>query len=542
MNASTPSLRVSDPEDRSLVESAVDADARLVKAARRDFCAFTAYTMRDEMSGKPLQQGWLHLEWNRLRRKHKNLVIIGFVGSGKSTQLTNGLPLYRLGRNHRERLLIAGAVVHNAAHTVRANKRMIEQNEDLRRVFPTLKPGEKWEQSFFDVERPSYIRHPSVQAIGLGSRIQGNRVDGLIGDDVVDDENSRTKAARDGSYRWFTRSVLSRTHPVHSWKVIIGNAWHPDDLHHRLQRDGWPMFVFPALATQEFIDQGLPHPRTGNKWSIDEPLWPEYWPVEAVEAKRAELNNPIEFARQVQCRPRDDTTAKFKEAWIELALKYGEGCPLCTHHSEVMDEDEPPVLFAIGFDPASGRKTGDNSALVVLGLYADGDRRVLEVNAGKWDIYEQGAQIVSAWRRWYHPVNGPPLVGVENVGVQQWLVKILTTETAAGIVPLHTGKNKADPRMGIEVIGHEMANQKWIIPSQKVSDLYDTDGNRVRHLDDDVAALVHDMQYYVPDPNVHTGDRLMAAWFAWRILTDLESRLAPSGDEGVTMRVIGGGG
>ena len=511
--------------------------------ARKNFNVFTSYVMRDEYTGKSLRQGHIHREWNRLRIENRNVIIIGFVGSGKSTQFTQGLPLFRLGRNNRQRIILGSAVEKNAAHTVRVSKNFISDNPELQECFPDLKRGDKWLDHSFNVNRPGYIRHPSLQATGIGSRIQGNRVDGFIGDDILDDDNTRTAAARDGAYRWFTKNILSRTHPTRSWKVLIGNAWHPDDLYNRLSRDGWPKFIFPATATQRFIDQGLPHPKPGQKWVLDEPLWPEYWPEEAVQAKREELKNPIEFARQMMCEERDDSIAKFKEAWIELALDYGRGLTLVSNAGQVMDEEDPPIFFTIGFDPASGREHGDLSALVVLATYANGDRRPLEVSAGHWDIYEQAANINSAAKRYVHPVSGPPLVGVENNGVQEWLVKILKTETATNVVALHTGKNKADPRYGIEVMAHEMANDKWIIPNEDIPTLYDSSGDRIHKLDPDIGALVHDMQYYVPDVRVHTGDRLMATWFAWRLATQLEARNGVEDDrEDVGIRIIGGRG
>ena len=58
-----------------------------------------------------------------------------------------------------------------------------------------------------------------------------------------------------------------------------------------------------------------------------------------------------------------------------------------------------------------------------------------------------------------------------------------------------------DPAFGIESLAAEMANGKWIIPS--------LDG---LPLTPEVSALIDEMLFYSPDK--HTGDHLMAAWFA----------------------------
>lgn len=70
------------------------------------------------------------------------------------------------------------------------------------------------------------------------------------------------------------------------------------------------------------------------------------------------------------------------------------------------------------------------------------------------------------------------------------------------VVPFATGKNKHHPEFGVEGLATEFANGKWIIPS--------TDG--YTPASKELSALVNDLLYY--DPNGHTGDHLMAMWFA----------------------------
>ena len=61
--------------------------------------------------------------------------------------------------------------------------------------------------------------------------------------------------------------------------------------------------------------------------------------------------------------------------------------------------------------------------------------------------------------------------------------------------------NKNHPQDGVEGIAAEMANSRWIIPC-------DTEGKP----SPEIEAWIQEMLYY--DPRGHTGDRLMASWFA----------------------------
>jgi hypothetical protein len=83
---------------------------------------------------------------------------------------------------------------------------------------------------------------------------------------------------------------------------------------------------------------------------------------------------------------------------------------------------------------------------------------------------------------------------------QDYLVQILQGSTAIPIVPFATGKNKADPTFGLEAMAAEFAAGKWIIP------------NRGGVCHPEVQEWVNEMLGY--NPAAHSGDRLMAAWFA----------------------------
>lgn len=529
--------------DAQVIALAQRGVAALTNRARNDFNAFCSYVLRDEESGKPIKQAWLHRKWNKLRKKHARLVIMSHVEAGKTQQLSVALALFILGRNPRSRIAIVSNTQEQAKKIVAQIKSYIEKSPELKKVFPNLKPGRKWAESLIEVERGGSIKEPSVQAFGSTGKITGARLDHVIIDDIHGEDNVRTKDQRDKVHQWFYSTPTSRLTP-NARVILVGNAWHPDDLLHRLEREGWPTYRFPVVVTDELVAQ---FPEDNLK--VGESTWPERWPLERIDALRTGTPEqpaipPIEFARAYMCVSRDDHDARFKQSWIDQAKKRAELSGIHDFVHSVRDllaeEYDPTELDSAANDLLAGMveaalgsnegvrlytgvdlSTGeakDRTVLFTLAAFSNGDRRVLNVESGRWQIDEIIARIIGCYQRF------GSIFMVENVSTQQWLVQILQKHTAIPLFPITTGRTKADPIFGVESLAAELANGKWIIPSKN------------NFAPDEAEAWIEEMLYY--NPKHHTGDRLMAAWFARTGAERAERGLAPR--KTIGMRVIGG--
>ena len=512
----------------------------MIASAREDFNAFVAYVLRDEETGKRIKQAWLHRQWNMLRRKHKRLVLLSHVEAGKTQQLSIALSLFILGRNPRSRIAIVSNTQEQAKKIVASIKAYIEKSPELMAVFPDLRPGDKWAESLITVVRTGSIKEPSVQAFGSTGKITGSRLDYVIVDDIHGEDNVRTKDQRDKVHQWFYSTPVSRLGES-ARVVLVGNAWHPDDLLHRLEREGWPTYRFPIIVTDDLVasfpDQGL---------EVGAPTWPERWSLDRINALRTGTPEqpaipPIEFARAYLCTARDDHDARFKQAWMDVAKRRGEVSEIYdfVHStrdllSEEYTADELPSATRDIFEAMLSPLQGDGSARLFTGVdlstgeakdltvlftlcsYPNGDRRVLNIESGRWQIDEIVARIIGCYQRF------GSIFMVENVGTQQWLMQLLVKHTAIPVFPITTGRSKADPIFGVESLAAELANGKWIIPSKN------------NFAPDEAEAWIEDMLYY--NPKQHTGDRLMAAWFA---RTGAERAERGGGSTSVGMRVIG---
>lgn len=463
--------------------------------AKKDPSIFNSYVLRDERTGKQIAQAPMHLRWHDLLSKHPRLVMWSHVEGGKTTQIAVGRTLWELGNDPNLRVCVVSNTTELAVKMTRQIAQYIEKSAELKQVFPNLKPtsdpGQPWKGKALTVERPGIgAKDPSIQATGVHGNIIGSRIDLLILDDILDHENTSTAGPRDDLYRWVKSSLMSRlTENARVW--VVGNAWNPDDMMHRMEKeDGFHAERFPVL-------------------SIDgECTWPERWSSQRIAQARQDLG-PLEYARQLLCQARDDSSARFKQEWIDTCLEAGNGISWCENIQDLARPDSGiPVTDALvelggvqgvvvhGVDLAVQKHdAADSTVIFSLLVLPDGTRRILSIRSGKWAGPEIIAQIESTYDR----LGGTFIV--ENNAAQGYIIQFLQQSGhVIPVIPFTTGRNKAHPEFGIESMAAELAGGRWQIPNQ---------GGKMHA---EASAWVQELLYY--DPREHTGDRLMASWFA----------------------------
>ena len=143
-------------------------------------------------------------------------------------------------------------------------------------------------------------------AIGVGGTVTGKGADLLIIDDPHSEQEAAMAAVNpevyDKVYEWYTSGPRQRLQPGGAI-VIVMTRWAQRDLTGQVlksaaQRGGeeWEVIEFPAI---------LP---SGN------PLWPEFWSVEELEALREELPN-AKWQAQYQQNPVGNESAIVKRDW-----------------------------------------------------------------------------------------------------------------------------------------------------------------------------------------------------------------------------------
>jgi len=394
------------------------------------------------------------------------------VISHNSQQMAIGRVLWELGRDPNSRTLVLSNTKDQARKIVETLKRYIERDADLHAIFPALEKGDTWTSSAITVRRPTRAKDPSVQACGVHGNVTGSRVDLLIIDDILDPENTGSQRAREDLWLWLKATIHGRL-TENARVIVIGTAYHPEDaLHLYAKQENFHAVRFPVLD-----DTGASR-------------WPERWSLERIEKKKVDLGS-LEFARQMLCVARDDTTARFKAEWIERCKWRGQGKELCY----ALESIPNGYKVVTGVDLAVQKHdAADQTCLFTIAVAPNGDRHVLNIETGKW----HGPEIVDHLYDHHRRYQG--LIIVENNSAQDFVVQFARERGALPIRGFTTGRNKAHPEFGVESLAAEMEGGKWVIPNI----------NGTCH--PEVTAWINELLYY--SPSAHTGDRVMASWFA----------------------------
>ena len=466
---------------RQQATKAQAARPALIKLARQDPALFTQLVLRRERDGGAIKLSPTQLAWHDLITRLDRVVIWSHVEAGKTQNISVARVLYELGRDPSLRILILSNTHAQASRIIGALASYIEHSETLHQVFPHLTPTkrktEPWKplSGQLTIARPTFSKDASITASGIHGAILGARYDLVIVDDILSYENCRTQDGRKQTVEWMQSTVHGRI-TAQGRMIVIGTAFHPEDALHHYAKS------FSEMANEQRAFRYPVIDDSGN------PRWPDVWPIERIEKKKAELGS-LEFSRQMLCVARDDSTSRFQRQWIDTALALGRNREMAYALQKV------PNGYATytGVDLAvQQHSAADLTVLTTIIQHPNGQREILAIESGRWTGPDIVDRIVDHHRRY------SSVVTVENNAAQEFIVQYAK---GAG-VPVRgftTGRNKAHPEYGVEHLAVELEGGQWIFPNK---------GGINRELD----ALINELLYY--DPRAHTGDRLMSLWLA----------------------------
>jgi len=458
---------------------------------------------------------------------------------GKSTHLSVAYPLWEIGKNHNIRILLVSSTAETSKRFMSEIIGHIEQNKKYFAWTKAIDPSgkgvipkkrkynrreENWTGESIIIDRDDLrIKDPTINAVGLFGSILSRRADIVIVDDLVDQQNSATEEQRQKIKDWVYTTLMPVLVPGGRF-IYLGNTWNSDDLISNLLKD--PQFdvkkrisaIIHEAHRQDlweewanfYLDETLPPEEkkskaekfyTEHKKEMDdgvEVLWHERYPYSELYLKR--LSNPYSFSRMYQCDPSIRPNQKFSEVDIEKALHKGRNL--------ILQDDYPTEYQAdctvSGLDLAISQKImSSDTALLTLdrvktgnGDIKTGDYVIRNIERGKFSPNDVRERVI----RHYYKVK-PIGIRVESVAYQESMA-IDLGDKGIPVRSYHTGGEKNDPDIGVNSLAILLSQGKLILP-------YSNKDARTRQL---ITQLVNEMREY---PEAHTGDSLMALWFAF---------------------------
>lgn len=232
-------------------------------------------------------------------------------------------------------------------------------------------------------------------------------------------------------------------------------------------------------------------------------LWPERYPYSVLYMMRNRQSLCV--CAYVPVRSFDQADQKFLEPDIEKAVRKGQDLVL----QDEPREDYETEYTASGLDLAISQKAGsDDTALLSLdkvklgnGEIKPGDYVIRNIERGKF-LPKEVIDLVS---KHYYKLK-PLGIRVESVAFQQSMALDLGDRDIP-VRSYNTGVEKNDPDIGVNSLAIILSQGKLVLP-------YSNKDARTRQL---VTQLINEMRAY---PEGHSGDSLMALWFAYSEMRD----------------------
>jgi predicted phage terminase large subunit-like protein len=302
-----------------------------------------------------------------------------------------------------------------AEEILRKVKFELETNQDMIDAFGYQVNDEKWTMDHIILKNGNQLR-----AKGWGYQVRGFRPTRVRLDDLEDDEMVRSKDRRDKLLDWFLGALINTLEP-NQQLVYIGTLLHPLSLLKRIILEDDPLFKDWTKRLYKAILRG----QNGERIA----LWPEKWPLEALDQRLSEIG-PHKFEAEYMNNPLADNTVVFHPDTYNF---YEELPPV---------EIDPVVMTITGFDLIGSLKEfegKDYVSLVTMSKTQKGRFYLRDARRGRWTQEEIGDNIIDVWEA-FHP---DAFVGEDN-SFQQIVQDYLTRR-------LREEKKKIIPIQGIKL-------------------------------------------------------------------------------------------
>ncbi len=245
--------------------------------------------------------------------KKKRVIVNIAPRHGKSEMISYLAPAWFLGKYPHKKVIMASHTADLAVNFGRRVRNLVG-SESYRDVFPNVelqadsKSASRWGTNF----------NGEYFAIGVGGALAGRGADLFIIDDPHSEQEAKQGRADvfEPAWEWFQSGPVQRLMPGGAI-IVVMTRWSKMDLtgkiiDHMTREEGadeWEVVEFPAILN-------------------DKPLWPEFWNIEELLAKKASMDVRYWQAQYMQ-EPTSEEGALIKREWWQVWEK--DNPPMCEH-------------------------------------------------------------------------------------------------------------------------------------------------------------------------------------------------------------------
>ena len=280
---------------------------------------------------------------------------------GKSELISYLAPAWFLGKHPAKKVIMASHTADLAVNFCRRVRNLVG-SDPYKDIFPDIslqadsKSASRWGTNY----------NGEYFAIGVGGALAGRGADLFIIDDPHSEQDAKLGKPEVflPAWEWFQSGPIQRLMPGGAI-IVVMTRWSKLDLTGQIVNqmiknddvDDWEIVEFPAIIE--------------NKAGEEESLWPEFWPLEELQSKKAALDIRYWNAQYLQ-NPTSEEGALIKRDWWQM-----------------WEEDEPPAceFIIMTLDAAQEKNNrSDYNALTTWGVFFDEEKNnygIILLNAVK---------------------------------------------------------------------------------------------------------------------------------------------------------------
>ncbi|MEI7890546.1 MAG: hypothetical protein WCI36_01120 [bacterium] len=370
----------------------------------------------------------------------KNLFVVAFRGSAKSTIITTSYPIWAILGEQQKKFVVILSQTRNQARQHMGNiKYELENNELLKNdLGPFKESSDEWGMATLVFPKlNARISVASYEQSVRGLRHGQHRPDLIIGDDVEDLNSTRTREGRDKTHRWLTGEIIP-SGDRDTRLVVVGNLLHEDSLLMRIKQDVEEEKLNGLFRSYPLIDEN------------GEILWKgKYKDNNAIEEEKKKTGDDIAWQREYLLRIVPSDGQIIYSDWIQY---YDE-----------LPKNKEPRYTGIGIDLAiSKNDTADYTAIVSGDIHDYGSDMKIYVHPNPINERMNFPETVMQIKALACIGKRYPFFYIEEVAYQTSLIEQLKYDGVKNVkgVKVH-GQDK---RMRLSMTAHLIKSGKVLFP------------------------------------------------------------------------------
>ena len=321
----------------------------------------------------------------------KRLAVIAPRYFGKSFVYSVMCPQWEIYEGSSSSGLLVSATGALAEKWLRLVKEDAEGNEWIRGRYGNC-VGDPWtaDNAIFKTPRGKF----ELMAKGAGKQTRGFHPDWIVCDDLENDEQMDSADQRQKVKEWFFGTLLN-TLGDKERLIVVGTLLHPDSLLSDLRHmEGWTVLYFECTTPDNLS------------------IWPEKWPMSALEARKRELEEAGMghlFDQEFRNRPYAGTASVFHRDWFKSYEP---------ESAVFQNEIHKGLYTVVALDPAiSTKDSADYTGLEAFSVVPGQSPTKIylrDVERGHWTI----AQTVGKCMDWYDRLQANAII-IETTAAQE---------------------------------------------------------------------------------------------------------------------------